>query len=253
MSTFLYFAPGHTRPVTLRDLKPLGCDYAMDTSPAATSISGRSPADGATGWIFADTRTQLAYKPDHQTWRKSPGSELWIGYWDDKRPNPTHLARPNQLDGQLVEMADGNEWLVPRLRMFAGEDGFATVLPTTPDINEDGNWIVGETCDIYSGLDKIGERLFEAMVVSAADSDEKKEGEQAEPILSKPLTTEEALDIVCELLATNYYLSKVEVAMLGLLKTDATLMDAARVAMDWDTAMNWAQKKTEPHQLTIAG
>ena len=252
MSTFLYFAPGHDKPVMQSDLAALGCDYAMDNNPAATSLSGRSPAEGATGWLFTDIDTTLAYKPEHQIWRKSPGSELWIGYWKDKRPGPETLARPQQLTGELVKMADDKEWLIPRLRMFAGDDGFQVVLPTMPDIDDDGKWIVGETCEQFNGLNEISNRLFEAMVVSSTVP-EKKEGDN-QPETAEPLTTEEALDIVCELLATNYYVSKIEVAMLGLLKTDDTLMDAARVAMDWDTAINWAQKKTaEPHQLTIAG
>ena len=243
MTAFLYFAPGHTKPVTLDCVRALGLGYAFTESPASSDVSGRTPTGGQ-GWLFTSAKTVLAHREEKQTWRKIPGSDCWAGYWNDSVPWPGGLAKSEQIDGVPVNLGDGNKWLIPRLRMFAGEDGFQTALPMIADLNDAGEWVAAETTADCESLNKIGDRLYEAMVISLASEDES----------IRPLITSEALDITCELLAANYHVSKIEVAMLRLLTTDDTLMEAARAAMDWETAMDWAQKKTtEPIQLADAG
>ena len=245
MTAFLYYAPGPGKLVTADRLKELGVEYAFDASPASCDINGRTPTGGQ-GWLFADTSggMSLAYRGDEQTWRKIPKSELWIGYYKDALPTPDTLARANQLDGDKVRLDDGNQWQVPRLRLFSGDDGFQVALPQKVDMDDDGVWVVGGVNPQHNRLNEIADRLYEAMVTSLAGEDES----------IKPLSSSEALDFTCELLQVNYRVSKIEAVQLGLLGTQDSLMAACDAAMDYDTALEWVKKKeTENVRLADVG
>lgn len=237
MSGFLYFLPQHDKPVELGDCEALGIAHAFDAAPQSSPIAGRTPTGAAGMLVWSQQRLgelQAAYRPDEQAWRKMPGGdaarEVYVGYYLDRPPGPESLARAQQLAGEWVAFADDREWLVPRLRFFSAQSGFVTALPIRADLDEAGRWVVGETDPRYRRLDAIAARLYAGMI----------DGELG---LAPRLAPVELLDIACELLGVNYVVSRVECAMLRLLTNDALLMRVARVAMDWETALAWAEKK----------
>jgi len=231
----MYFADGFTNPITDEAVDHLDLRYAFDEVPMNGSLSTRTPS-GSQGMIMADRvrlgELDLAYRPDSQEWRKCPGNEsIYVGYWKKAAPTPSDLARDKQLPGEEVELADGAKWLIPRLRFWGGDSGYQVALPTRVDLDESGQWTVGGVVPQYAEIDKVAARMFEGMVSAKVGS-------------GLPLTVAEALDIVAALLSVNYAVSKIELVMIGALSTNCGLEEACRVAMDYETAEQWAQKKT---------
>ena len=234
MSSFLYFTEGDGSPISLEQVKGWGLGYAFDAKPSSCQIEGRTPSGGR-GWLFFDQKRLgdafVGYNDALQTWRKIPNSEVWVGFDQAKKPEPSTLLRPQPLQGELVKLADGKQWQIPKLRMFAGVDGFQSAMPVLVDLDDDGNWVSGGAT---AGLDHFGaiaDRLTSGMVDSLLDES------------IDPLTTTEMLDIAVALLQAGYFVDKVEVAMLRLLTNDQLLMEIGKVAVDFDAAMDWAVKK----------
>lgn len=237
MSGFLYFTEEATRPVSPEDVDEWGLGYAFDGRPASTDLRGRTPS-GGNGWLFGDQvrlgNAPFGYRPESQKWRQIPKSPVWLGFSTELLPGPESLQRAEQLDGELVTLTDGFEWLIPRLRFWAGDEGYQTALPVKANLNDEGEWVFGESTGQGARLEAISARLFQGMWESLAEGS-----------TEKPLSIAELLDTASELIGVNYVVSRVEVAALGLLTNDALLSRIARVAMDFDRAMEWAQKKTE--------
>lgn len=242
MAGFLYFADGLANPLTDAVINRLGLTYACDgQSPMFARLEGRTPSGGV-GTLIAD-EARLAgktfgYLPADQDWRiarvaSDTAGAVYVGCYRDARPTPRELARREQLPGQLVKLADGQQWLVPRLRFFDGEHGFRTAMPVLFDVDDAGQWMVGGMDEQYRELDAIAQRMLDGMLGGAVGS-------------TSPLTTGEALQLVTRLLRQNYVVSAPELGrqMLGALSDDGTLVEAMHAAMDFQTASEWVEKKS---------
>lgn len=243
MSTFLYFAGGFINPITPAVIDRFGLRYAFDNRDASAAhgtLGGRTPSAGP-GTIFADSERlgslDLAYRPEEQVWRPLPSRTdappLFVGYWKEHKPTAAHLLRAKFVDGEFVRLADGQEWLVPRLRMFAGKNGFLSALPAYIDVGDDGELQFSGVSDEHAELEALGERLIEALF-------------KAELGTAPRMTIKEAVETAAKLLAVNYVVSAVELGrrMLGTLANDGSLMDACRAAADHAAALDWAEKKS---------
>lgn len=236
MSSFLYFVPGLDKPASLEDAASAGVAYAFESKGRlqCAPINGRTPTGSPGMLLFDQQRLGAAppgYRPDEQTWRKIPGSETWAGFYKEHRPTPESLARSEQLTGELLNLGDGQQWLAPQLKVFAGEQGFQPAYPLIADLDENGNWVSGGASPASAKMEKLFERLMDGMA-------------------GEGLSTNDGLDMACQLLAINYAIDRVEAAMLRLLETNETLGRILRVASDWDAAMEWAKKKTPTSDQT---
>lgn len=238
MAGFLYFhaQPGRVGP---QELAELGLDYAFDgATPTSNLLKSRSPAD-APGCLFADLKRlgkyQLDYRPDEQQWRKIPGElPLWIGHYQAAVPTPEDLARPKMLDGELVELADGRKWQVPRVARLLR----ANNLPRAYDLDENGEWCLG-------GMAPEHERLWELVgefvdAIEQAIREAPTDGDTATVTYS----TKDGLEASAELLRANYVVSRHEIAMLRLIRNDDCADAVLRAAADFATFETWAQKKS---------
>ncbi|HMP07665.1 MAG TPA: hypothetical protein PJ982_15045 [Lacipirellulaceae bacterium] len=234
MAGLLYFASQFTAPVTLEALAALGLRQVFAAPPAHGRIDGRTPS-GAAGTIFADLARlggrDLAYCAERQTWlRRGPDDCLWLGYWTDARPTPADLARDKQLPGDLVELVRGEQWRIPRVLAFAGEQGFACDLPCYAARTADGQWTNGRVLDEYAPAARLAERLYAGMILAELDR-------------APRLTTAELLDATAELLAINYAVGPAELQLLEALPLDERLAEVARAAADWAAFEDWSEKK----------
>ena len=119
MASFLYWWPGRDVMVSRSHAGEAGLAYAFDQEIACTL--GYSGPDGGKGAVFAqgaDPRIDL----DNQTWRKIPKSpvDAWVGHDNRAKPGPDDLLRAQQIDGHLVKLLDGSQWLIPVARPPAG-------------------------------------------------------------------------------------------------------------------------------------
>lgn len=236
MYGFLYFADGFHNPITDEALAALDLSYAFTSRPMHGVIEGRTPSGGA-GTIIGSQRLmpggELAYRPDAQTWRKRPGDDcVWVGYWNDHKPTPEGLARKKQLPGELVKLADGNAWRVPRLMAYEDGSGFAVDLPCYADLDVNGQWCNGGVAEEFATAASFAERIYEGMI-------------KAELGQAPRLTSQEVLSMSVQLLQLNYCIGDIEAAMLRLFKVEAALRDVVKAAADWKTFVAWCDKKKE--------
>jgi len=104
-------------------LKSVGIDYKENVEQVPLSADF-SPA-GTKGRLFTwDTLkgNKLAYQPEQQTWKPAiadkdlKADRYWIGFWDNSPPTPKQLVKHETYPGKLVQLKDGNSWLVPAAR-----------------------------------------------------------------------------------------------------------------------------------------
>lgn len=224
MAGFIYFVPGGKAP--LGDTSAFPCD-----SPPASADIARGP-DGSPGCLVWEAKrladVNPGYFPDSQTWRKCPGG--WVGTYHDCPPSPDQLARGKAVDSCEVTLA-GRRWLLPRLRVWVSEVGFVSALPMYADVDDNGDWIVGEATPRAARLDAIANRWYQGIVEAELE-------QLNAPVISRA----ELLDGIAELLAVNYAVGKTELAMMRALTIDDTeLIEAAAAAIDLPSAVAESQ------------
>lgn len=120
--SFLYCIPGQDNNSV--NWRALGLSYAFtdDQPQRGLDLEGFTGEKSA---ILADrhfdtSRMRINRTEGAQTWKKA--GEYWIGYWNDDKPTPASLKRPNQLGGKEIDSRVGR-WLVPTAISFDEADG----------------------------------------------------------------------------------------------------------------------------------
>jgi hypothetical protein len=129
---------------------------------------------------------------------------------------PEDLLRPDSLAGGLVELLDGNKWIIPIALEASDNGGRSTVtnkLPDTLDLNDAGEWVHGRILPRFSEISQIADRWFADMV---AAMDSKQENEEGGYVVKFELMSD-IFDAAAKVLSANYAVGRAEVAMLGLL------------------------------------
>ncbi len=222
-------------------LRTVGLDDQYPQSVPLTCTIGKGP-DGCVGILVADSRSHtgpLVYEPDRQTWlprHTEPASFCGVG---PERPTPESLARERQLDGHYCTMGDGQDWLVPRARMYSrveGQIGFDTALPVRAALDDAGNFTPGEIVERYRVLWDDSCRWFDVFAASMRDGGD---GEATKKVIDLA----DAYEICARTLGTNYRIGKHEAVLLELFD-DNTSGGVLSALIDWPTVMQ-LQKKTE--------
>lgn len=140
MAAPLYFFPG-LRPQELRsgnrpcltpfDSRGLAGIFrdVSDFQRQATlwEIAGAGPG-GSSGTMFTtlvpgQSPPRLVYAPEFQVWTQAwLDPPLWIGVDREHPPTPEDLARPEQLSGYMLTLADGHRYVIPTIRRPDGAD-----------------------------------------------------------------------------------------------------------------------------------
>jgi hypothetical protein len=244
MPGFLYFKPQHMTPVSRDDVKTWGLSYAFERTPQSGVCRNNTPS-GTAGSIFADPSRHAdgIVKMDMaaQVWRKMPRpgqQDMDVGYFKDSPPGPEDLKRANQLSGYLWKLADGQQWLVPTVRMF--DESSATLVSTLPsyiDIDDNGKPIRGQVMPLYAHLWELTAPFAEQML-----SDE-----------GGPDVSDEDITLAARsLLQVNDVVDLVEMVQLRLLSTEQNAHNIVALAVDWPTYLKWAEvsKKKTPSLVT---
>lgn len=245
MAGLLYYIPNQTRGIAPQAVADLGLAYALGgVMWTAADIIQNGP-DGGRGVVLADDKIVpcVGHFPEQQTWRKIPGSDVWVGMVTTAPPSPADLVRDQVLPGHLVKLADGQEWLVPVARGRREEEGdlrWTMNLPTTPTTcDEDGKWVAGGVSVAYRPLWEIAERFWDEWY--EADTTEQ------ETILDFANLNDAALLA----LATNYRVTITEVVLLGLFDSRCTV-EILKAIIDWPVIEAWVKKKADAAGLNTA-
>lgn len=193
------------------------------------------------GTEAAFTARAVEYSKDRQKWEEwgeAGGKRVWCGCWtDSRRPAPEALTRPVIVEGLLVKLEDGNNWIVPRVRYSTGVLAGISALPAAVTVGRDGR-IQGRTMDRYRVLEDAGLEAWSLV---------------NDPTKANP---DRLLQIAVYALGVNYRIGGAEVGLLQILTIDtAWNVVAAMVEIDLLQLLRAsldAQKKTTESETTPA-
>jgi len=116
MGSLLYFIPNVVWIIPDRAaLLAAGLDGVL--GGAAVSAAPSEGPGAANGMFLALGSEPAVYRPAAQTWTLRQDGRAWLGFERTAPPGPDDLARPEQLPGHLVRLANGADWLVPAVRL----------------------------------------------------------------------------------------------------------------------------------------
>ena len=217
MAGFLYYLPGPTTR-SIKQVREAGLSYAFDSDQCTPAGVMERGLDGGAGVVAADPSRvdMIGLYPDKQTWRKIPGKEIWAGFYTDDRPKPADLERKNRLNGHLVELLDGNQWLCPVARSIGEQDGTLTwdyAVPTRSKLNDEGQFEEGGPIEKYAVLWELASRWNDVRKGAFQESDCETVSFSFDNVHHEAVAA----------LATNYVIGPVECDLLGLLGQDAAV------------------------------
>lgn len=272
MASFLYYVPGGKRGIRVADVPELA--YAFEVGLLSHDIVADG-LDGGAGVIIAERgfpAERLGYYPDRQTWRRVPGTRYHVGVDRERMPRPEELARQRPVNGHLVRLADGREWLVPMAiqHVVTEQDeyvGRSSALPTSATLDDDGRWVAGEPLAKYAQLWEIACAWWDQVMAGVLsqvpeeqnagtgewDSGSGKEQSGERPSdMTVSFAFERLMESACEVLAVNYRVGPAEISMLRLLD-EQTATAMLQAAVDWPTLMRWLEKKTAAGRSSTSG
>lgn len=229
---FLYFVGGRNAQVP---------DYVrgvLGSSVVSRDVPGTGP-HGTSGTLFAAAAaaTSTAFGVfEGQHWESFGPDGVAIGW--DELPTPEELAKPKQLLGHSVTMADGSAWLVPIARQFVGDEmgpRWEVQLPRVLKLNEANQWVFDGINQRYQALWDTACRWWTECTAAA------KQGEDEQ---QTGLPFAEAVNMACLALGHNYYLGAREASALGILD-ETTVRDVLNALCDMPAANAWLKKKAQ--------
>lgn len=225
--SFLYYAPCQRHAIS-EVRKEIA--YAFDSEGGPVRECHPGP-DERPGIVFGDgaawsgRENKVGHYPETQTWHQIPKSEIWIGYYE--LPTPDELARPKQLRGLPVELADGNQWLVPVARNFVeseGDYGFVCALPSARKFDGE-KWMTNGPIPKYRLLWEIATNWAETI----------------SPSYDGNATVEDECEGCVDVLSVNYRVHRAEISVIGLL-TEESRGEIISAALDLQTFLDWSKK-----------
>jgi hypothetical protein len=149
--SLLVFVPNASETNPLATLKSVGLESLHDDGLACmgAAVNTHGP-DGGGGALFGwpGRMDVLSYTPSRQTWHKCaphgdlPGGRAWIGWDNSAPPTPERLLRKKPCAGEMVELADGQQWLILH----------SDSLPRTIGIDPETGELVGTLTPEYQPL-----------------------------------------------------------------------------------------------------
>ena len=241
MNGFVYFLPGHAS----HDLTGVSARCGPEVlgvfagaKPAVTLGVGPE-GEGALFTLPEVPPERRRYAPEEQTWRKAPPppggapGALWVGMWNDARPGPEDLARPDLIDGHAVALGDNGRWRVPLARVFPA----GTALPEKLILGADG--LEREVRPEFVALSKATEEIWEAFLASLAGDGAGK------------MPYERLWRVAADALAVNYRIGTAGCNLLALFDT-GNLLRVARALADVPTFETWLREEGRKKELTGA-
>lgn len=241
MSGFLYYLPNHSSDTIKHEqLVAAGLGYAFENpgSKQCAPLHGAAPGGSGGAIVFDPARVERhAYRPESQTWVQNEIDGFWVGMWNDDKPGPQDLLRTKTLSGELVTLADEQQWLIPYGRRWSERDDpelwltSNCVLPCPLRFGGPGRVLVSRPFERYAHL----------WVIAEADRrlDTQQETEADRAIADLPGAVFSAVSI----LQANYVVGTAEIEMLEMFSQESPrqILD---VFGDWATWRDIVEKKT---------
>ena len=233
MAGFLYFAAGRPR-VDQAWLEAHGPAHAFepdDLGRISQAEVGQGPGDQR-GVLFARTAGEpqpMGYAPGVQKWAKAVSGGWWVGCETDAPPTPADLEHSEIIDGHVVRMGDGQQWLVPVARLFSG----GTALPQAIVLGPNGEKVL-RALPAYAAIARHAERVAQDVHIGI--------GLRERPKDYEPMSLLDGWDICVAALALNYRIGPDEASLLEILTTPV-VPQVLGALVDVPTLMAVAQQR----------
>ncbi len=207
MAHLLYFWEDRST-ATRDDVTAAGLGYALGDGLSFGECRSTGPG-GRGGICLCRTAERFGFYPERQQWRKilnDKGLGLWVGYWLESPPAPEELERPKLLPGFPVTLLDGETYQIPAAYEWREHDDrlkWSESLPATADIDAKGEWSRGPVRPEYRRLWEIATNTFDVFYGGGNPAD-------------RTIAASDLRAVAAEVLAVNYRLTGIEVALLGL-------------------------------------
>lgn len=213
------YGPEHLARVGLADLIDPGC------SIGGTDVS--CGPDGAPGVVFHwGDESPPGFHRDAELWTKcKPRGDLkagrfWMGQTQGSPPRPGDLLRSRHLGGSYVQLADGQQWLSPTVKL----------IPHNYTLDDDGQPVRRIKPEYQAWVDR-GTEYFDLML-------------QWRQNQGGDLTVPQAWKFAIDSLAMNYRVNADIASWLGLLDDETILLTIIAVLETRTLEEIDAQKKT---------
>jgi hypothetical protein len=154
--------------------------------------------------------------------------------YDANPPKPMDLARKEMIGGHDVKLPDGNLWTIPVCREFQESGQYRIALPQKMDLDASGEWVTDVIVAKHQQLWDASCDWFDFIIANSGDESD----ETIEVMVS------DVADSCVLALSTNYRVSKIEVAMLGLL-TSVSRADVMNATIDLPAVEDQLKKKEQ--------
>ncbi len=238
---FLYFLPNREQ-VTVEELVAMGLGYVFAAEPGTKVTTAFTPRavqtgpGGETGLMVCRGNAELVgYYPKRQRFQKEPEANYWVGMFTDSIPTPAELQRDAMIDGTMLCLADGNDWLLPKSREWVDLEGELLVkmsLPRRLTRDEKGEWWPGEVKPRYARLWELAQE-YAALAMGSDDDDED---------ATIRFQFDDYDELILQCFQCNYVVSAAEIDLLGIYD-DQVRERVMRVLLDIDGYVE-LQKKT---------
>lgn len=159
----------------------------------------------------------LRYQPKDQTWQKTKEG-YWVGYWNEHKPEPEDLQRATIQAGYKINLADGNDWIIPIIRQVETQ---GSALPEVMTMDGEGE-IIFQPLEKYVEVTQMADRVWrQALIDNGIDMNEDgeiaEEGESVSVVGDfEPMSTRDRWKFVITGFAMNYFVGQTEIAMLKI-------------------------------------
>ena len=226
MNDLLYYIPAK-KVVTPEMAGSLGLGYAVSHTGIDCVEISPGP-DQQHGVLFRFSAGGFNGS-ERAKWEQIPNSTAWLGFDPAHPPSPADLARPKQMNGHFVRLADGNDWLVPVARAISG----ASPLPRR--MKWDGSqWQTGDLLAQYTELFAQACRAWDTIVGATSDG---------------LATFTDECNLAAMALAINYRIGPAEISTLGLFDT-ASEVEVIKALVDWP-ALEEIKKKLAAEKSSL--
>lgn len=203
----------------------------IDLHLARTQVIARGPDNGAGAWLYAKdgNKDALKWEPGG-SWESqlSDNGKFYLCWKKGEKAEPEDLKRRKIVEGQGVELLDGNVWHCPTIRT-------RLAIPNVPCSYE------RKSGDVVRQVIPSYREVWEAS------------GKWAASYFGSGLSESEMFDIAATCVALNYRVGDEELRLLSLFDLDA-MRQVLRVAIDFDAVREFliAQNPEEEEQKKSA-
>jgi len=183
--------------------------------------------------VHSDNSAKVGFYPAKQEWKEAEKG-VWLGLWKDDAPGPVSLQRTHLINGHMVKLNDGAQWLVPTVRCWPRGTRLPCILLEVQE-GQIEYQVETEYVQLMAEAEEYHKAFFGSMAQGALEGIVK---------VDVTIDTSRLVALARQGLALNYRIGWREASMLRLF-TDSNVHDACLALIDWPTMESFLISQAE--------